>query len=163
MTRGPLKNALLAAWLLTGCTTTPGASVTNTLSVQELPVSQSRDTVMPEAQSLWASTASCTVQRTGYGNTRRAWFLETCEFSNPTAASVHDEVPTSISYYFLEDQLVQINMVFASFTNTTEFQQQIQDASLKQEPEAMTATLSKDNTLSVYNDIANKVHVLKKP
>ncbi len=166
MSCGPLKNAILAMWLLTGCTTTPGVSVAaNTLSVQELPVSQSRDAVMPDAQTLWASTATCTVQRTGYGNTRRAWFLETCEFDNTAAASVHDEIPTSVSYYFLEDQLVQINMVFASFTNVTRFRQHIQGATFQDEsePKAMSAALTEDNTLSVFNEIASKVHVLQKP
>ena len=160
MSRWPLKNILLVAWLLTGCTTTQGNSVAVTLNVQELPISQSRETVIPEAETLWASTADCTVQRTGYGNTRRAWFLETCEFSNSEAVSIHNEIPTSVSYYFLEDQLVQINMAFTTFTNVTQFQQQIQDASLKLEPRAMTAALVEDSTLRVFNDIASQIHVL---
>lgn len=160
-----LKNVCLTALLLTGCTTTQGFSVADTLSVQQLPVSQNRDAVMPEAQTLWASTPSCSVQRTGYGNTRRAWFLETCEFTNPAGASVHQEIPTTVSYYFLEDQLVQINMAFTQYNDAALFKQQVHNASAKllSDPMPVTAVVNEDSTLSVFNDIASKVHVLQKP
>ncbi|MBX2826353.1 MAG: serine protease [Gammaproteobacteria bacterium] len=68
---------------------------------------------LAELKTLWGSEADCSSQRTGFGLTRRAYFLDTCTFGNAAQAVVCESVPTQASYYFLESKLVQVSLAFS--------------------------------------------------
>ena len=91
------------------------------LSLLDLPIGEQRETVMADAQTLYASEPTCTTVRTGFGMTRRAYFLETCTVANTAGHTLYDSVPSLIEYRFLESELVQVAYEFDEIVDPDKF------------------------------------------
>lgn len=85
------------------------------------PIGEQRDALMEELQAKWQSEPECSTQRTGYGMTRRAYFLDTCIFTNPVGHTLWDATPSKVEYRFFENALVQISYAFDEVSNEKKF------------------------------------------
>lgn len=92
------------------------------ISVFEQPIGQMRDDVFDSIGELWASTPSCTVDRTGVGKLMKAYFLESCEYANTAEQTVCGFKPASAQYYYLERQLIRVSFNFDE-TDTTGYRE----------------------------------------
>ena len=95
----------------------PGVNVV----LAEQAITQERESVMLTAQALWHSEPVCTVLRTGYGTSRRAYFLETCTFVQASQNRILGEDPSQITYLFLDRKLVQLAVDFDEIHNQHDF------------------------------------------
>jgi len=86
------------------------------ISLQRLEASLGRE--MPaqlvELKSMWRSDAVCESQRTAVGNDRRAYFLDTCSFTNTEKAKVCGYSPGGAAYYFLEGNLILVHLEYTA-------------------------------------------------
>ncbi|MBX2881789.1 MAG: serine protease [Granulosicoccus sp.] len=96
------------------------------LSLLELAIGEGRETVMADAQSFYGSEASCATVRTGFGKTRRAYFLETCTLTNTAEHTLYDSTPSLVEFRFLENELVQVAYVFDEITDPDKFRRCIE-------------------------------------
>jgi len=93
----------------------------DTLSMLGQPIGQMREDILPSLQEKWQSEPVCTTIRTGYGTTRRAYFLDTCTFKNPLGHTLWDATPSVVEYRFLEDSLVQLSFEFDEMADAKKF------------------------------------------
>lgn len=157
--------------LLTGVVamtnSTPGSEAAKqagkAVSMLEQPLDQQRDEVMQAAQQLWQSEPVCSVVRTGYGKSRRAYFLETCSYVHANTHTVFGEVPSQIKYLFLESKLVQVAIEFDEIHDESEFRAcaKQQNAKLQKNTEH-EITIDDDFRVMVSNTKAvSQIHLLK--
>lgn len=95
-------------------------------SIQQLtmigqPLGEQREAIMEDLQAKWLSEPDCSTQRTGYGKTRRAYFLDTCVFTNTVGHTLWDATPSKIEYRFFENSLVQISYEFDNVSDEKKF------------------------------------------
>lgn len=142
--------------MITGCASVLNANqATKNLSVLNLPIGEHRSTTLPLAETLWGSQASCDTIRTGVGLTRRAYFLETCVFSNPPGNTLYNEPPTTVIYRFLENQLVQVSYEFSNVSDPEKFR-----SSALEDAKKLDAKYSDSNDASTLGlDIAEDLRV----
>lgn len=90
----------------------PDASNASLLVHTQGLIGESRDAVMDTVSDIWKSESACNIIRTGSGNSRRAFFLETCAFGNASGAKLCQATPDWVEYRFLENVLIQVAFDF---------------------------------------------------
>ncbi|MFK7853995.1 MAG: trypsin-like serine protease [Granulosicoccus sp.] len=168
----PVKRySIYSLALLTGVVamtnSTPGSQaakpVGKAVSMLEQPLDQQREEVMQAAQQLWQSEPVCSVVRTGYGKSRRAYFLETCSYAHANAHTVFGEIPSHVKYLFLENKLVQVAIEFDEIRDENEFRAcaKQQNAELQKSTEH-EITIDDDFRVMVSNTKAvSQIHLLQ--
>lgn len=138
------------------------------LNLASQPIGQPRDSVMPDAEHLWQQQPVCTLLRTGYGLSKRAYFLETCTFASTSHTTLCMAKPTWIEYRFLEDKLVQIAFEFDTQPSSAEYQPCIEQQyeTIKTAPDnggVKTVTVD-DSYRTVLADVESvrQIHSMKK-
>ncbi len=112
------------------------------------PMGGKRDEVVAEAAQQWQSEPACTIVKTGFGVNRRAYFLETCRFSNPAEHTVCGVKPQQVEYRFLENSLVQVSFEYSETTTRQDYRNCLQ-AQLQESDLAATPLPSSDDTQSL--------------
>ncbi|MFK8080015.1 MAG: hypothetical protein AB8B97_07010 [Granulosicoccus sp.] len=158
---------LLSALLSSAVNANPPAK---DLSLLDLPIGEQRETTLSIFEQQWSSPASCSIIRTGVGLTRRAYFLETCVFSNPQGHRLYKETPTSAIYHFLENQLVQVTYQFDEIVKPARFTRCAEKDAKKLKSRQNSAnntivqglSVTEDYQLSVSDvDMVSQIHVLR--
>ncbi len=101
------------------------------LALHQLVDGKDRDTVLTGAQKLWEQTPTCTVVRTGYGVGRRAFFMENCGFSVQRENTICGALPTWVDYRFLENELIQVSLVFGLVKDEDSYRECVKSLSLQ--------------------------------
>lgn len=172
----PQKNSgiLTAAMLALILTTTLGAQSVQAadgengqaLSLLDQPIGENRDMVMAEAQALYGSEAVCATVRTGFGMTRRAYFLETCTVANTREHTLYDSTPSMAEFRFLEDKLVQVAYEFDEIVDAEKFRECIkeQNKALTKTSESKHGIESDDQFRTTVSDIESieQIHIMRK-
>ncbi|MFK7994618.1 MAG: hypothetical protein AB8B87_10805 [Granulosicoccus sp.] len=140
------------------------------LSLLNLPIGEQRQSTVSAAEQQWESQAICETIRTGVGLTRRAYFLETCVFTNAAGHTLYDETLSTATYRFLESQLVQVSYEFTQINDPEKFNRCVQQETKKLDSrQSQTDTSSKSGitvdkefTVSVSNvELVEQIHVLQ--
>jgi secreted trypsin-like serine protease len=135
------------------------------LSLLDLPIGEQRETVMADAQTLYASEPTCTTVRTGFGMTRRAYFLETCTVANTAGHTLYDSVPSLIEYRFLESELVQVAYEFDEIVDPDKFRACIkeQNKELSAATDAKQAVEADDQFRTTVSNIetVGQIHLMR--
>ena len=133
------------------------------VALSEQPITQQRESVMLAAQALWHSEPVCTVLRTGYGMSRRAYFLETCAFVQASQNRILGENPSQITYLFLDRKLVQIAVDFDEIHNQHNFRAQaLQQAKALQQNSTHTIRIDEDFRVTLSDTpTVNQIHLLR--
>lgn len=163
----PLSVLLLTALIANVVT---GNQTTKALSLLNLPIGEQRNAVFELAEQQWGTQATCTTIRTGVGVTRRAYFLETCVYTNEQGNTLYDETPVTATYRFLESQLVQISYEFEEIQDAAKFKRCAHSDAKKignahsetSDTVRQSLTLADNFQLSVSDaDMVGKIHALR--
>lgn len=153
--------ALSLLCAVVGITVTHGKNSGESVTLTEAPIGETRATVLPEAQRLWGSIASCTIKRTGVGVNRRAYFLETCALDNTSALSLYDEVPTTTYYYFLDERLVQLVYEFEALNDLSALRHRAEHDVKEIASGRHGLSIDKNGHITVFNsEIVPQIHML---
>lgn len=154
LTKTYLRRTLATALLCTLGVQPLQASDNNTqaLSLLDLPIGEKRETVMADAQTHYASEPTCTTVRTGFGMTRRAYFLETCTVANTAGHTLYDSVPSLIEYRFLESELVQVAYEFDEIVDPEKFR-----ACIKEQNKELVASTDGSQTIEADDQFRTTV------
>jgi len=120
---GKVCLATLALWLCCGCIPEPlqedrtDPQLTrdhnsNELSPFDPEFGRSYADVRQQLEALWQSAGDCSVDKTGFGVDRRAYFLDTCKFTNASGLTFCSRSIDTALYRFFEGQLVQLQVAF---------------------------------------------------
>lgn len=139
------------------------------LSLLGLPIGKLKTATLPLAEHLWGSAASCTSTKTGMGQNRRAYFLETCTFDNTRRNSLYNETPSVAQYYYLDDRLVQIAYDFEKLNDLEKLRGRARQDLLKlqennqliQENNTQNISVADDGRTVVFHaQLVPQIHIL---
>lgn len=133
----------------------------NSLSLDQLQIGAQRSELIPAATQLWQQDPVCTLVKTGFGMSKRAYFLETCTFSSTAANTICGATPTWAEYRFLENKLVQVSLEFDEMSNPEDYRDCIaEQAKSLENSDAYAATVTSEfrTTLS-DTDAVSQIHL----
>lgn len=137
---------------------TESANATSLAHTRHL-IGESRDSVMSEVSSIWQSESACNIIRTGAGNSRRAFFLETCAFANASGATLCQATPGWVEYRFLENRLVQVAFDFDALKDQQRYDTCISQQASTRDDNTTTNILTNRSARTTVSD-ANAIEEL---
>lgn len=130
---------------------TESANATSLAHTRDL-IGESRDAVMGAVSSIWQSESACNIIRTGAGNSRRAFFLETCAFANASGVTLCQATPDWVEYRFLENILVQVAFDFDALKDQQRYDTCISQQASNQDDNTTTNILTNQSVRTTVSD-----------
>ncbi|MFK7891425.1 MAG: serine protease [Granulosicoccus sp.] len=136
------------------------------LSLVQQPIGEERESVITDASEKFGAEPVCTTVRTGYGMTKRAYFLEVCTFANTAGYSLYRSIPSVVEFRFLEDRLVQVAFEFDEILDGTHFRNGIrkQNEELVANTDSALGVASDENFRTTVSELesVNQIHLMRK-